>query len=94
MRCARGHYRAQHVWFTHDSQQAQDDKRDFSVAEDDFIYWQDILEAVQAGRTSNLKCPFCYEGDVTISKLDRVTHIECMRCHHFIEGRYSDSDYE
>ena len=36
--------------------------------EDDHIYWQDTLESVLAGRTSGLKCPFCYEGGIDVTK--------------------------
>lgn len=59
--------------------------------EDDFIYWQDTLEAVQAQRSPG-KCPFCYEGDIFVSKRERVTRLECAKCHHFIEGRFTDED--
>lgn len=62
------------------------------MAEDDFIYWNDILEDYRNGRSENKKCPFCYEGDVIFSKRDRVTRAACLKCGHFIEGRFSDDD--
>lgn len=62
------------------------------MAEDDFIYWQDVLELVQAQKTSNLKCPFCYTGTVLVTKKERATRLECASCHHYIEGRFRDED--
>lgn len=58
------------------------------VSEDDFIYWQDALEQVQAGRTENIKCPFCEEGVIAVTQEDRQTRLECRKCRHFIEGRF------
>lgn len=60
------------------------------MGEDDFIYWQDALEAVQAGRPEGLRCPFCHEGAVVVTRDERKTRLECSRCHHFIEGRFSE----
>jgi hypothetical protein len=64
------------------------------VSEDDIIYWQDVLENVQAGRTAGLKCPFCYHGSIQVSKRERVTTVQCENasCRHYIEGRFSDDD--
>lgn len=62
----------------------------FTVTEDDIIYWQDVLESVRAGRTDNLKCPFCYEGTITVAQRAQLTRLECTRCRHFLEGRFSD----
>ena len=60
--------------------------------EDDHIYWQDNLESVLAGRTSDLKCPFCYEGRVEVTKQERKTLLKCQRCGHFIEGRFGNDE--
>ena len=62
------------------------------MSEDDVIYWQDVLESVLGGRVSNLKCPFCYEGDVTVTKKERVTLVKCGKCGQFIEGKFSNED--
>ncbi len=64
------------------------------MSEDDIIYWQDVLESVQAGRTANLKCPFCQQGDIEVRKRERVTIVRCTAkgCGHFIEGRFSAED--
>ncbi len=65
-----------------------------SVSEDDIIYWQDVLELVQAGKASNLKCPFCQGDTLTVTKRERVTIVRCTAktCGHFIEGRFSAED--
>lgn len=60
--------------------------------DDDFIYWQDTFDAIEAGRTSGLKCPFCYEGNVIVTKKERATRIECDKCHHYVEGRFKSED--
>ena len=62
--------------------------------EDDFIYWQDVLEAVQAGRTGGVKCPFCYQESLSVVREDRKTRIQCAtrNCRNFIEGRFSAED--
>lgn len=60
------------------------------MGEDDIIYWQDALEAVLAGRTEEIKCPFCYEGTVEVTKQERTTRLACRACKHFIEGRFSE----
>jgi ribosomal protein S27AE len=56
--------------------------------EDDIIYWQDALEEVHAGRQNGLKCPFCYEGVIAVTRDERKTRLECQKCHHYIEGRF------
>lgn len=61
------------------------------MSEDDIIYWQDTLEAVQAGKIQDLKCPFCYEGVIAVTQSGRQTRLECQRCHHFLEGRFSET---
>lgn len=64
------------------------------MAEDDEIYWQDTLEAVLAGRTTGLKCPFCYVGNIIVTKRERATMVRCDEdgCGHYIEGRFSHDD--
>jgi hypothetical protein len=60
------------------------------VSEDDIILWQDLLDLVMAGRTSNLKCPFCEKGQVEVKRIHRVTRLECPSCRKFIEGSLGD----
>jgi hypothetical protein len=64
------------------------------MAEDDFIYWQDVLEDVQAGKTSALRCPFCQTAGLKIEEKQNLTRVECGSCHHFIEGRFSQGAKE
>ena len=54
------------------------------------IYWQDVLDAVAAGRTSNLACPFCKRGAIQVTQKDRVTRLECPTCRKFIEGNMQE----
>jgi hypothetical protein len=54
--------------------------------DEDMILWQDVLDAVSAGRTSDLACPFCKRGVVQVSDRGRVTRLECPACRKFIEG--------
>ena len=62
------------------------------MSEDDFIYWQDVLDMIMGGKTSELKCPFCYTGAIDVTQRERVTRVECRHCHHFIEGRFTEED--
>jgi hypothetical protein len=54
------------------------------------ILWQDVLDEIMAGRTSNLRCPFCREGALSLTRGPRNTKIECPRCHKYIEGRFGE----
>jgi hypothetical protein len=54
--------------------------------DDDMIYWQDVLDAVNGGRREGIKCPFCTDGSITVSDLQRGIHAECSKCHKYIEG--------
>jgi hypothetical protein len=56
------------------------------LSEDDIIYWQDTLDAVVAGKTTELKCPFCYVGEIKVEQKERTTRIECAKCRKYIEG--------
>lgn len=60
--------------------------------EDDHIYWQDTLESVLAGRASGLLCPFCYDGKIEVTKQERKTNVKCLKCGHFIEGRFGNDE--
>lgn len=58
--------------------------------EEDMIYWQDVLDAIAAGRTSNLACPFCKRGAIQVTQRGRVTRLECPTCRKFIEGNMQE----
>jgi hypothetical protein len=60
------------------------------VNEEDMIYWQDVLDLIAAGRTSNLVCPFCKKGQVQVTQRERVTRVECPACCRFIEGQMQE----
>lgn len=57
--------------------------------EEEIIYWQDVLDAVMAGRSDGLVCPFCRKGALRIERGDRgAVRISCPEsgCKKFIEG--------
>lgn len=62
--------------------------------EDDIIYWQDHLEAVMNSRVDKMpKCPFCQQGVINVTREGRKTRLECQSCHHFVEGRFGEEEY-
>lgn len=62
------------------------------MGEDDFIYWQDVLDEIAAGRRAQLRCPFCQTGGLRVSEAGATLRIECGSCRHFIEGRFPTGD--
>ncbi len=56
------------------------------MSEDDIIQWQDLLDLIAAGRTSDLLCPFCKKAQVKMTQVHRVTRLECPSCRKYIEG--------
>ncbi len=54
------------------------------------MLWQETLDLVASGRTTDLRCPFCKTGIIGIEKLERKTRLQCGACRKFIEGRFSD----
>lgn len=58
--------------------------------EEDIILWQDVLDLVQAGRPSNILCPFCKKGTIQINRRERVSRLECPSCRKYIEGSFPD----
>ena len=58
------------------------------MGEDDFIYWQDVLDDIAAGKRSALRCPFCQAVGVKVEPKGPLHRIECPACKHFIEGRF------
>ena len=61
------------------------------MSEDDIILWQDVLDLVVSGKTSNLVCPFCQKGPIEITQKERVTRLECRSCRRYIEGAMADT---
>jgi hypothetical protein len=58
--------------------------------EEESLLWQDVLDEVVAGRTQNLRCPFCQKGEIALTKperKERLTRCECKACRRFIEVR-------
>ena len=64
--------------------------------DDEIIYWQDVIETVAAGRTTGLKCPYCYQATISVTKKERTTLLQCTNaaCRHFIEGRLPETKEE
>lgn len=60
------------------------------MSEEDIILWQDVLDLIVAGRTSNLTCPFCQKVQVEVTRKERVTRVACPGCRRFIEGSFGD----
>ncbi len=58
------------------------------MGEDDFIYWQDVLDDIAAGRRDKLRCPFCQAGGLRVDQKGAGVRIECTACRHYIEGRF------
>jgi transposase-like protein len=60
--------------------------------EEAMMMWQDVLDLVAAGRTSDLTCPFCKKGQVQVKKIEqtRQTRLECSACRQFIVGHLAD----
>ena len=54
------------------------------------IYWQELLDLIVAGRTSDLKCPFCKKGQVNVTQVHLVTRLECPTCRKYIEGHLQE----
>ena len=51
------------------------------------MVWQDTLDEVSAGRVTNLRCPFCSKGEISVDRNDQRLRLECRACKRFIEGR-------
>ena len=56
------------------------------------MLWQDTLDLVASGRTSDLQCPFCKKGVIQVKndEQSRRTRLECPSCRQFIVGRMAD----
>jgi len=60
------------------------------VDEEALIVWQDVLDMVAAGRTSEVGCPFCNHRPLTIEEIEHSTRISCPKCKKFIQGRFQE----
>jgi hypothetical protein len=60
----------------------------FSVDEEALIAWQDVLDAVVAGRPNDAGCPFCNHRPLTVEEVESSTRISCSKCGKFIQGRF------
>jgi hypothetical protein len=58
------------------------------MSEDDILYWQDVLDQINAGRVKDLRCPFCQKGEVAVDQNAERTRVECKSCRRFVEGRF------
>jgi transcription elongation factor Elf1 len=56
------------------------------------MMWQDVLDQVAAGRPSNLRCPYCEKGEVSVTsdEQSKRTKLACKSCKRFIEVRLAD----
>jgi transposase-like protein len=54
------------------------------------LLWQDVLDLVASGRTSDLPCPFCKKGQIQVkdNEVTRQSRLECPSCRQFIVGRF------
>jgi len=59
-----------------------------SVDEEALIAWQDVLDAVVAGRPNDAGCPFCGHRPLTVEEVESSTRISCSKCGKFIQGRF------
>ena len=59
------------------------------VDEEALMLWQDVLDAVMAGRPSEASCPHCNHRPLTVEEVDFSTRISCSKCKKFIQGRFT-----
>jgi hypothetical protein len=59
------------------------------VDEEALMAWQDVLDAVAAGRPSEAGCPYCNHRPLTIEEVEFSTRISCSKCKKFIQGRFT-----
>ena len=57
--------------------------------DDAMMMWQDTLDLIASGRTTDLACPFCKKGNIQVKKdeASRQTRLECPSCRQFLVGR-------
>ena len=59
-----------------------------TVDEEALMPWMDVLDMVNAGRPSEVGCPFCSHRPLTIEEVEHSTRISCPKCKKFIQGRF------
>jgi hypothetical protein len=59
------------------------------VDEEALMAWQEVLDAVAAGRPGESSCPFCGHRPMTIEEIDFSTRISCEKCKQFIQGKFA-----
>jgi hypothetical protein len=59
-----------------------------TVDEEALMPWMDVLDMVNAGRPSEVGCPFCNHRPLTIEEVEHSTRISCPKCKKFIQGRF------
>jgi hypothetical protein len=54
------------------------------------IAWQDVLDAIAAGRPGEAACPYCRHRPLTVEEVEFSTRISCSKCGKFIQGKFSE----
>jgi hypothetical protein len=60
------------------------------VDEEAMIAWQDVLDAIAAGRPGEASCPYCRHRPLTVEEVEFSTRISCAKCGKFIQGKFSE----
>jgi len=57
------------------------------------MMWQDALDEIAAGRSRNLRCPYCEKNEISVTHDEQTkrTKVECRGCKRFIEVRLADA---
>jgi hypothetical protein len=58
------------------------------VDEEAMVAWQDVLDAIVAGRPGEASCPYCRHRPLTVEEVDFSTKISCSKCGKFIQGKF------
>lgn len=53
------------------------------------IAWQDVLDAIAAGRPGEASCPFCRHRPMTVEEVDFSTRVSCSKCGKYIQGKFA-----
>ena len=57
--------------------------------EEALIMWQDVLDAIAAGRPGEAACPHCRHKPLTVEEVDFSTKISCSKCKQYIQGKFA-----
>jgi hypothetical protein len=58
------------------------------VDEEAYLLWQDVFDAIAAGRPGDASCPHCRHRPLTIEEVDSSTRISCSKCKQYIQGKF------